>query len=133
MSHLDGIDRCSLQIIEVVNKTLAFHTSVNYEKLAPAPFTLDVHEDLLADLARISSQKYASDFDLHIDLSRTLKRLNDGHCVYINYCYDCEYYLPDCAPFVVPTYSCSSLYIIPSHSFGTSHRQVRYSDSAHRS
>ena len=80
----------SLQIIEVVNKTLAFHTSVNYQKLAPAPFTLDVHEDVLADLARISSQSYASDFDLHVDLSHTLRRLMDGHCVYINYCYDCE-------------------------------------------
>lgn len=74
----------------MVNKTLAFHTSVNYEILAPPPFSVDVHENLLADLARISQQKYASDFDLHIDMSRTLKRLNDGHCVYINSCYDCE-------------------------------------------
>ena len=84
--------RCghTTQIIEVVNKTLAFHTSTNYQKLAPPPFTLDVHEDILADLARISHQKYANDFDLHIDLSRSVKRLNDGHCVYINYCYDCK-------------------------------------------
>ena len=73
----------------MVNKTLAFHTSVNYQKRAPAPFTQDVHEDVLADLARIGQQAYASDYDLHVDLSRTLKRLNDGHCVYINYCYDC--------------------------------------------
>ena len=73
----------------MVNKTLAFHTSVNYEFRAPEPFTADVHEDLLGDLARISHQHYASDFDLHIDMSRTLKRLNDGHCVYINDCFDC--------------------------------------------
>lgn len=78
------------QIIDVVNKTLAFHTSVNYEKLAPEPFTADVHEDLLADFARISKQTYASDFDLHVDMSRTLKRLNDGHCVYVNMCFDCK-------------------------------------------
>ncbi|EIN05221.1 hypothetical protein PUNSTDRAFT_128030 [Punctularia strigosozonata HHB-11173 SS5] len=75
-------------IIEVVTKTLAFHTSVNYEFLAPLPFSLDVHEDVLGDLSRISKQSYNSDFDLHIDLSRTLKRLMDGHCVYINDCYD---------------------------------------------
>ncbi|KAI0092111.1 hypothetical protein BDY19DRAFT_884514 [Irpex rosettiformis] len=75
-------------IVEVVNKTLAFHTSVNYELLAPQPFTADVHENLLADLARISHQQYNSDFDLHVDLSRTLKRLDDGHCVYINSCFD---------------------------------------------
>ncbi|KZT25626.1 hypothetical protein NEOLEDRAFT_1064684 [Neolentinus lepideus HHB14362 ss-1] len=73
----------------IVNKTLAFHTSVNYQVKAPEPFSSDVHEDLIGDLARISKQSYASDFDLHVDLSRTLKRLNDGHCVYINYCYDC--------------------------------------------
>jgi hypothetical protein len=83
-------------IIEVVNKTLAFHASVNYQIQAPEPFATDVHEDLLGDLARISSQNYTSDFDLHIDLSRTLKRLNDGHCVWINRCYDSLYvtYLP---------------------------------------
>ncbi|KAF8811657.1 hypothetical protein BYT27DRAFT_7183799 [Phlegmacium glaucopus] len=75
-------------IIEVINKTLAFHTSVNYQILAPEPFSADVHENLLADLARIQQQNYHSDFDLHIDLSRTLKRLNDGHCVWINSCFD---------------------------------------------
>ncbi|KIK68514.1 hypothetical protein GYMLUDRAFT_68368 [Collybiopsis luxurians FD-317 M1] len=74
-------------IVQVINKTLAFHTSVNYELSAPEPFTPFVHEDLLADLARISSQSYSSDFQLHIDFSRTLKRLNDGHCVWINSCY----------------------------------------------
>ncbi|KAL4261125.1 Secondary metabolite-associated S41A peptidase [Pleurotus pulmonarius] len=78
-------------ILDVVNKTLAFHTSVNYQIQAPAPFNNDVHEDLLKDLARIKSQRYASDYDLHIDLSRTLKRLNDGHCVWINRCFDSFY------------------------------------------
>ncbi|KAF8808555.1 hypothetical protein BYT27DRAFT_7188751, partial [Phlegmacium glaucopus] len=50
-------------IIEVINKTLAFHTSVNDQILAPEP---------------------TINFDLHIGLSRTLKHLNDGHCVWIN-------------------------------------------------
>ncbi|PPQ65798.1 LOW QUALITY PROTEIN: hypothetical protein CVT26_000383 [Gymnopilus dilepis] len=72
-------------IIQVINKTLAFHTSVNYEFKAPEPFTADVHEDLLGDLARIQKQNYASDYDLHIDFSRTLKRLNDGHSLFLNF------------------------------------------------
>ncbi|TFY76408.1 hypothetical protein EWM64_g7604 [Hericium alpestre] len=55
---------------------------------APEPFTRDVHENVITDLARISSQNYASELDLHVDLSRTLKRLNDGHCVYVNDCFD---------------------------------------------
>ena len=74
-----------------MNKTLAFHTSVNYQVRAPEPFTASVHEDLLADLARIRKQRYDSDYDLHLDVSQTLRRLNDGHCVYINNCYDGEH------------------------------------------
>ena len=75
------------QILDVANKTLAFHTSVNYQIQAPPPFNNDVKEDLLADIARIREQSYHSDYDLHIDLSRSFKRLNDGHCVWVNLCY----------------------------------------------
>ncbi|KAF5371801.1 hypothetical protein D9758_003452 [Tetrapyrgos nigripes] len=57
-------------ILEVINKTLAFHTSVNYQISAPEPFTAAVHENLLKDLARISAQSYDSEYDLHIDISR---------------------------------------------------------------
>ena len=39
----------NFQVIEVVNKTLAFHASVNYQIQAPPPFDEDVHEDLVAD------------------------------------------------------------------------------------
>ncbi|KXN82588.1 hypothetical protein AN958_02439 [Leucoagaricus sp. SymC.cos] len=74
-------------ILDVVSKSLNFHTSVNYQIRAPEPFTQDVHEDLFKDLARINATKYTHDYDMHIDLSRTLKRLNDGHCVWINSCY----------------------------------------------
>jgi hypothetical protein len=72
----------------VVTKTLAFHTSVSYEFRAPQPFTSDVHEDVLGDLARIGRTQYASEFDMHVDLSRSVKRLMDGHCVYSNACFD---------------------------------------------
>ena len=70
---------------------------MNYEIRAPEPFTAEVHEDLFADLARITKQKYRSDYDMHIDLSRTFKRLNDGHCVWINRCYvsDDYFFLSD--------------------------------------
>ncbi|KAF8622711.1 hypothetical protein AX15_006802 [Amanita polypyramis BW_CC] len=83
-------------LIEVVNKTLAFHTSANYQIQAPHPYQSDVHEDLLADLARISQKDYASEFDLHLDFYRSFKRVNDGHCGVYNYCYDGLYvtYLP---------------------------------------
>ena len=80
----------NFQIIEVVNKTLGFHTSVNYQIQAPPPFDQDIHEDLVADLARISRESYPSEFEFHIDIYRSFKRVNDGHCGVYNYCYDCE-------------------------------------------
>ncbi|KAF8633353.1 hypothetical protein AX17_004525 [Amanita inopinata Kibby_2008] len=83
-------------LIEVVNRTLAFHTSVNYQIQAPPPYEEDVREDLAADLARISQTHYASEFDLHLDFYRSFKRVNDGHCGVYNYCYDSLFvtYLP---------------------------------------
>ena len=56
--------------------------------LAPEPFTAEVHEDILGDLARIGATQYKSEFDMHVDLSRSVKRLMDGHCVYTNACFD---------------------------------------------
>ncbi|KAJ6625541.1 hypothetical protein B0H10DRAFT_1782971 [Mycena sp. CBHHK59/15] len=81
-------------IIQVANATLAFHTSVNYQIHAPGPY--NVHEDIAADVARISQTSYDSDFDLHLDLYRSFRRLNDGHCSLFNLCYDSLYisYLP---------------------------------------
>jgi hypothetical protein len=71
-----------------VTKTLAFHISTNYQIKAPEPFTRDVHEDILKDLSFINSTYYSSDYELHTDISRALKRLNDGHAAYVNLCYD---------------------------------------------
>ncbi|KAF8345916.1 hypothetical protein F5887DRAFT_1061550 [Amanita rubescens] len=102
-------------LIEVVNKTLAFHTSVNYQIQAPPPYANDVQEDLLADLARINQTEYASEFDLHLDFYRSFKRVNDGHCGVYNYCYDGLYitYLP--LPLVLLTEEDGSqnMYIAP--------------------
>ncbi|KAJ7784767.1 hypothetical protein B0H16DRAFT_1402826 [Mycena metata] len=102
-------------ILDVVGKTLAFHVLTNYEIKAPEPFTADVHEDLFKDLARIENTSYASDYDLHIDVSRTLKRLNDGHCVWANACYDSAFlnFLP--IPLVLLTQEDGSqnIYIAP--------------------
>lgn len=83
-------------LVEVVNKTLDFHTSANYQIRAPPPYDTDIHEDLKADLARINQTRYASEFDLHLDFYRAFKRVNDGHCGVYNYCYDGLYvtYLP---------------------------------------
>ncbi|KAH8827563.1 hypothetical protein DL96DRAFT_1599472 [Flagelloscypha sp. PMI_526] len=87
-------------IVEVVNKTMAFHTSTNYEIQAPSPFD-DVHQDIIATLARVGSQSYDTDFDFHVDLATSTRTMGDGHSVYVNMCYDSTYttYVP--APLVL--------------------------------
>ncbi|KAK0212757.1 hypothetical protein DFS33DRAFT_1249679 [Desarmillaria ectypa] len=102
--------------IEVLNKTLAFHTSVNYQIQAPKPFQDDVHEDLHANLQRISFQDHhTSELDLHLDLFRTFKRVNDGHCVVLNYCYDSLYvsYIPTPLVLLSDTTGAQHVHIAP--------------------
>ncbi|KAF8161177.1 hypothetical protein B0H34DRAFT_781781 [Crassisporium funariophilum] len=102
-------------IIEAVNKTLAFHTSSNYQIQAPAPYENDVHEDLAADLVRISEQTYSSDFDFHLDIYRSFKRVNDGHCGVYNLCYDSLYvtYLPIPLALLTTEAGSQDVYIAP--------------------
>ncbi|CAE6419408.1 unnamed protein product [Rhizoctonia solani] len=82
-------------IVDVVSKTFNFHTSVSFHLNMPDPYTDDT-VDLQGELRRIGRTKYDSDFNLHQDVSKTVKRLNDGHAGYINYCYDSLFvtYLP---------------------------------------
>jgi len=75
-----------MKVLEVINKTLPFHASQNYQLQAPAPFA-DTHVDIAGEMARIQGQDYASEYDFHLDLSRTFKRANDGHLAWIWYCY----------------------------------------------
>lgn len=47
--------------MDVVSKTLNFHTSVNYQVSAPPPFNEDVHVDIIAELERIRHSEYKND------------------------------------------------------------------------
>ncbi|PVF94674.1 hypothetical protein CPB86DRAFT_800281 [Serendipita vermifera] len=81
-------------IVDVVSKSLNFHASTNYQ-LSSTVFP-DVQVDIQAELQRIKESPYSSDYEVHKDVSAQVKRLFDGHCTYINYCYDSLYisYLP---------------------------------------
>ncbi|KAF7316315.1 Peptidase S41 family protein ustP [Mycena indigotica] len=102
-------------VLDVVSKTLAFHASVNYQIWAPEPYSLSVHEDLFKDIARINKTSYSSEYDFHIDLSRTFKRLNDGHCVWINYCFVTAFvnYLPIPLTLLTDKFGLQSVHIVP--------------------
>lgn len=99
----------------MVTKTLAFHTSVSYQALAPFPFTLDVHEDILGDLGRYRAETQPSDYDLHVKVSRAVKRLNDGHVSYINYCYDSTFvnYVPLPLALLTDKFGIQNVHIAP--------------------
>ncbi|KAH6913966.1 hypothetical protein BKA70DRAFT_1260005 [Coprinopsis sp. MPI-PUGE-AT-0042] len=83
-------------ILEIVSKTLAFHTSTNYQIQAPEPYHNDVHHDLHRDLDRIEKTEYESEFDFHVDVYTSFKKVNDGHCGVYNRCFDSLWvtYLP---------------------------------------
>ena len=81
-----------------MNKTLAFHTSTNYQIQAPPPYDKDVRVNLPVELARIKRQPYLSEYDFHVDLSRTVKRLNDGHCTWTFGCYVSPFLLRSFSP-----------------------------------
>ena len=76
------------QILAASLRILNFHTSTNYQIEAPQPFTSEVHHDLVGNLHEIDQTQYSSDLDFHLAVSRSFKKLNDGHASYINYCYD---------------------------------------------
>lgn len=92
--EVDPVEKAN--IVNASTRILDFHTSTNYQIRAPQPFASDVHEDILGDLQRINVTQYQTDFDFHIDISRSFKRLGDGHAAYVNYCYDGLYtnYVP---------------------------------------
>ncbi|KDN37129.1 hypothetical protein RSAG8_10338, partial [Rhizoctonia solani AG-8 WAC10335] len=83
-------------IADVLSKTFSqFHTSTNFHLNMPDPFTDDTI-NLIGEFQRIKKTIYKSDFELHRDISTTVKRLGDSHAGYVNYCYDSLFstYLP---------------------------------------
>ncbi|KAB5588032.1 Peptidase family s41 domain containing protein [Ceratobasidium theobromae] len=83
-------------VVDVVSRIFdQFHTSTSFHLNMPAPYA-DSTVDILGELRRIRATVYKSDFEVHQDVSKTVKRLGDGHANYFNYCYDSLYvtYLP---------------------------------------
>ncbi|KAF8668087.1 Peptidase family S41 [Rhizoctonia solani] len=65
-------------VADVLSQTFSqFHTSTNFHLKMPDPFTDDTI-DLLGEFQRIKKTTYKSDFELHRDISTTVKRLDDS-------------------------------------------------------
>ncbi|KAJ1300358.1 hypothetical protein OPQ81_005177 [Rhizoctonia solani] len=107
-------------IVDVLSKTFhQFHASTKFHLNMPEPYE-DITVDILGELQRIKRSTYSLDFELHQDVSKTAKRLADGHANYVNYCYDSLFltYLPfPLAVLAEPGHEdIQNIYIIPEAS-----------------
>ncbi|KAH8082435.1 hypothetical protein BXZ70DRAFT_1012287 [Cristinia sonorae] len=111
------IDKVRDHLLDVVDKTLdQYHTARYFQKHAPPPFTDDVHVDLDAEFRRMRHTRYRTEFDLHLDLSQTIKGLNHLDTVYFNYCYDQVFmnYIPTPLVLVADNRGKERMYIAPN-------------------
>lgn len=103
MSEMTFNKKTQANVLDVITRTMAFHASTNYQLQAPKPYDEDVHWDLLSDLEEIRTRDYASDFDFHLEVQKSMKRVNDGHLMYANWCYDGVYITYNPFPLVLLT------------------------------
>lgn len=73
-------------VMAVAESVINFYTFETTALSSPAPFA-DIKVNLKKEFARIKSQHYDSDYDFNLDLYYTVNRLNDGHTMWIPFCY----------------------------------------------
>ncbi|PIL29017.1 hypothetical protein GSI_09065 [Ganoderma sinense ZZ0214-1] len=73
-------------VLTVVDRVLNFYTFEDYYLHSPKPFQ-DSTVNIRAQLKRIGSTKYKTDFDFNYDLYNVVNQLNDGHTLWITKCY----------------------------------------------
>ncbi|KAI9463958.1 hypothetical protein BJY52DRAFT_1184373 [Lactarius psammicola] len=66
-------------VLTTVSRVFDFYTFEDYYPKSSAPFPSTIN--IRAELARIGSASYATDYDFNFDLYSTINRLNDGHTV----------------------------------------------------
>lgn len=106
----------------VAESVVNFYTFETTAIDTPSPFE-DIKVNLKQEFARIRSQHYESDYDFNLDLFFTVNRLNDGHTMWIPFCYINVFQnlLPipivslerKLDPSSYPTSPCEAIYVIP--------------------
>ncbi|KZT22301.1 hypothetical protein NEOLEDRAFT_1138220 [Neolentinus lepideus HHB14362 ss-1] len=74
-------------VLTVISTVFDFYTFEYYYLSSPAPFQ-ESTTNIRADIARINSTKYATDYDFNRALYDFTNQLNDGHTRWLPYCYD---------------------------------------------
>ncbi|KAF8270072.1 hypothetical protein EI94DRAFT_1798564 [Lactarius quietus] len=71
-------------VMATVSRVFDFYTfEYYYPSSGPFPSTIDIR----AELARINSTLYPTDYDFNLDLYNTINQLNDGHTLWLPNCY----------------------------------------------
>ncbi|KAF8327612.1 uncharacterized protein EI90DRAFT_3146311 [Cantharellus anzutake] len=73
-------------VLAVVSGALDFFTFEAEQIHSPPPFQ-ESSVNLRSELARIKATKYPTDYDFNKDLFDTINRLNDGHTLWLPFCY----------------------------------------------
>ncbi|TDL18401.1 hypothetical protein BD410DRAFT_500291 [Rickenella mellea] len=99
-------------VLQTVSRIFDFFTFEDYYLNSPAPFQ-DSTTNIRAELARIGTTKYATDYDFNRDLYNFANQLNDGHTAWYPNCYNTfQNFLP--APVVMLNMNgTDGVYVIP--------------------
>ncbi|KAH9048887.1 hypothetical protein EDB84DRAFT_1585859 [Lactarius hengduanensis] len=72
-------------VMTTVSRVFDFYTFEDYYPRSSTPFPSTIN--IRAELDRINSTPYATDYDFNLDLYNTINQLNDGHTLWLPYCY----------------------------------------------
>jgi hypothetical protein len=73
-------------VMAVAESVVNFYTYETSSVNSPAPYQ-ESTVNLEQEFNRIRNQQYDSDYDFNVDLYFTVNRLNDGHTLWLPYCY----------------------------------------------
>ncbi|KAH9053608.1 hypothetical protein EDB87DRAFT_1569255 [Lactarius vividus] len=72
-------------VMTTVSRVFDFYTFEDYYPRSSTPFPSTIN--IRAELDRINSTPYATDYDFNLDLYNTINQLNDGHTLWLPFCY----------------------------------------------
>ncbi|KAH9988067.1 hypothetical protein BJV74DRAFT_773597 [Russula compacta] len=72
-------------VLSTVSKVFDFYTFEDYYPKSVPPFQTKIN--IRAELARINTASYDTDYDFNLDLYNFVNQLNDGHTLWMPYCY----------------------------------------------
>ncbi|KAH9996284.1 hypothetical protein BJV77DRAFT_1059470 [Russula vinacea] len=72
-------------VLSTVSRVFDFYTFEDYYPKSTAPF--QNNDNIRAELARINSTLYETDYDFNLDLYNFVNQLNDGHTLWYPNCY----------------------------------------------